>query len=86
MSNVVRSFHWEQIRNSTEQEIWLMPRVLKSRELVVHGSSSQDPVVFEQQLQAQLTDPVPLDQVQSFSISESDADYYWLICQLLTLD
>jgi hypothetical protein len=63
-----------------------MPRVLKSRDRVVHGSQSLDPVTFEQQLQLQLTDPVPLDQVQSFSIRESDPDYYWLICQLLTLD
>lgn len=85
MSNPARIFHFHRIRQEYQEQVYAMPTVLKSRErmgvrhgLLVEDMAIGDTTVFDTALANQVLNPIPIEQVGSIHIRESDPEYFWL--------
>ena len=85
MSNPIRIFHFDRIREEYQAQAYAIPTILKSRErtgvrpgLQVEDMAIGDTTVYDRALAQQVNNPIPIQEVGSIHIRESDPEYVWL--------
>jgi hypothetical protein len=89
MTSPSRIFHFDRMRPEHQEYFYQIPSILKSSDsrprhgLQVVDMAVGDTTVFDTVLaQQNETGPIPIEQVKTIHIRESDPDYFWLTLSL----
>lgn len=89
MTNPARIFHFNRMRSEHQEYFYNLPSILKSSDsrprhgLQVADMAVGDTTVFDTALaQQSATGAIPIEEVKTIHIRESDPEYFWLLINM----